>query len=137
MGNQYQHFDGKEYKNGSKRIIKRKEPTIRNVALKNTSQPKVDVDKVYLTDNQILMEHIIKLNKKVEKLKSKHMEYDDLIYGNVSYNASTTPQRNEIAEDLPKPDIVIEDQTNIPETKQTSPKKVIKRSCRDNIKYLP
>jgi hypothetical protein len=155
IGNQYEHFDVKEFKNGSKRIIKRKEPTTRSVALKNSSKPSLDPSKVYLTDNQILMEHIIKLNKKVEKLKLKNMEYDDLIYGEGNIvsgdfvsipNPTPPPEQLRAAttqgcvEKISQENIPKEEEQNIPkdETPPITPqRKAVRRSWRDNIKYLP
>jgi hypothetical protein len=140
IGNIYQHFDVKEFKNGSKRIIKRKEPTVRSVALKNSERPSVDTNKVYLTDNQLLMEKIIKLNKKVDKLKSKHLEYEDLIYGESIYKPnlqSDTPQEPEQLPPETSTSPINENHDSPQEQKTKHVPKRIKKNWRDNIKYLP
>ena len=68
-------YDVKQFKNGKYRIVKRKEPqptVAQRVVNKNpTPIPKAE-KKVYYSDNQLLFEHIIELNAKVDKLMTKH-----------------------------------------------------------------
>lgn len=67
------YFNVKFFKNGKYRIVKKKEeaPTVAQKAIKTT--PHINADgKVYYSDNQLLFEHIIELNSKVDKLMSKH-----------------------------------------------------------------
>ena len=67
------YFNVKFFKNGKYRIVKKKEeaPTVAQKAIKTTPHTNAD-GKVYYSDNQLLFEHIIELNSKVDKLMSKH-----------------------------------------------------------------
>lgn len=67
------NFNVKFFKNGKYRIIKKKEQplTVSQKATK-TTPPTNSEKKVYYSDNQLLFEHIIELNTKVEKLMAKH-----------------------------------------------------------------
>ena len=65
-------FDVKFFGNGKYRIVKKKpvKPTIAQKVIK-TNLSNND-SKVYYTNDQLLMEHIIELNSKVDKLMTKH-----------------------------------------------------------------
>ena len=67
------YFDVKLFKNGKYRIIKKKEtaPTVAQKVITNSSTPEKE-KKAYYSDNQLLFEHIIELNAKVDKLMTKH-----------------------------------------------------------------
>ena len=67
------NFNVKFFKNGKYRIVKKKAttPTVSQKAITSTP-PKETEKKVYYSDNQLLFEHIIELNAKVEKLMAKH-----------------------------------------------------------------
>ena len=62
-------FDVKFFKNGSARVTAKKEkaPTVSQKVIKNNSD-----GKVYLSNDQLLMEHIIDLNSRLDKLTGKH-----------------------------------------------------------------
>lgn len=69
-------YDVKQFKNGKYRILKRKEskPSVAQKAISDAqppAPPKAE-KKVYYSDNQLLFEHIIELNAKVDRLMSKH-----------------------------------------------------------------
>ena len=65
-------FDVKFFGNGKYRIVKKKpvKPTISQKVIK--TNPSNNDNKVYYTNDQLLMEHIIELNSKVDKLMTKH-----------------------------------------------------------------
>ena len=67
------YFDVKLFKNGKYRIIKKKEtaPTVSQKVIASTTAPEKE-KKAYYSDNQLLFEHVIELNAKVEKLMAKH-----------------------------------------------------------------
>ena len=67
------YFDVKLFKNGKYRIIKKKEtaPTVAQKVITSTTTPEKE-KKAYYSDNQLLFEHIIELNAKVDKLMTKH-----------------------------------------------------------------
>ena len=68
------YYEVKTFKNGKQRIIKKKTvtPTVSQKAIKTTPSPTNAEQKVYYSDNQLLFEHIIELNAKVDKLMTKH-----------------------------------------------------------------
>ena len=67
------NFDVRFFRNGKFRIVRKKEkpPTISEKVVKTQELPQ-NVKKAYYTDNQLLFEHIIELNAKVDRLMSKH-----------------------------------------------------------------
>ena len=67
------YYDVKLFKNGKYRIIKKKEQaqTVAQKVIASTTVPEKE-KKVFYSDNQLLFEHVIDLNAKVEKLMAKH-----------------------------------------------------------------
>ena len=67
------YYDVKFFRNGKHRIVRKKQPTptVSSKVINTQSLPQTD-KKAYYTDNQLLFEHIIELNNKVEKLMTKH-----------------------------------------------------------------
>ena len=67
------NYDVKLFKNGKYRIIKKKEPvkSVTQKVITNSSTPEKE-KKIFYTDNQLLFEHVMELNAKVEKLMTKH-----------------------------------------------------------------
>lgn len=68
-------YDVKQFKNGKFRILKKKEiqPTVaQKVVNENSEKLSKKEQKVYYSDNQLLFEHIIELNAKIDKLMNKH-----------------------------------------------------------------
>ena len=67
------YYDVKLFKNGKYRIIKKKEtaPTVAQKVITSTTAPEKE-KKAYYSANQLLFEHIIELNAKVDKLMTKH-----------------------------------------------------------------
>ena len=70
------YYTVKLFKNGEARICKKKTPNLSSklISSKNDSKSdlKNDLNKVYLSDNQLLMEHILELNNKINELQCKH-----------------------------------------------------------------
>ena len=70
-----QNFSVKFFKNGKYRILKKKEqaPTVsQKIISSNAESTKQPEKKVFYSDNQLLFEHIIELNSKVDRLMQKH-----------------------------------------------------------------
>jgi len=65
------YFDVRFFKNGKTRIVKKKtkQPTVSERVINESTAP---TKKVYYSDNQLLMEHIIDLNSKFDRLLTKH-----------------------------------------------------------------
>ena len=72
------NFDVKFFSNGNFRIIKRKQvkPSVSqkviNADNENSLDKQIQDKKIYYTNDQLLIEHIIELNSKVDKLMTKH-----------------------------------------------------------------
>jgi len=72
-GKESEHYELKEFKNGTFRIVKKKQPTIVEKAVTNTkSKDKTDPEKVFLTNDQLMNQRIIELEVKYAKLESKY-----------------------------------------------------------------
>ena len=72
-----EHYDVIFLKNGNTRIVKKKNKTpTQSVASRLISQTQNNQaptpNKIYMSDTQIMMEHIIELNNQVNKLANKH-----------------------------------------------------------------
>lgn len=152
------NFDVKFFSNGNFRIIKRKQvkPSVSqkviNADNENALDKQIQDKKIYYTNDQLLIEHIIELNSKVDKLMSKHKKlkrkYQTLctdLYvddnDNINENNSThdndninehkqTISQNEINNDNSNDDYIPKPQT--PQINRR-PKKI---SWRDQIKYV-
>ena len=102
----YKNYDLKKYNNGGCRLIFKKQPTTRQKAVERTSSkvPK-DSKAVYLTDSQLMMEHIFELQNKVTKLDLKNMKRKNKIheiidYYNVDENDVKENVREEVKEEI-------------------------------------
>lgn len=80
------YYDVKLFKNGKTRICKRKKPTISNQAVISKGEKlymgKNGEQKVYMTDSQLMWEHVLELENKYNSLYRKHKKlkskYNDL-----------------------------------------------------------
>ncbi len=68
------YFDVKQFKNGNYRIIKKKptNPSVSEKVIKTDQNGEKTPQKVYYSDYQLLFEHVIELNSKIDKLTAKH-----------------------------------------------------------------
>ena len=122
------YFNVKFFKNGRTQITKKKE-TPQTVSTKITSQkaPAKKDSPVYYTDNQLLFEHIIELNAKVERLMQKHKKlkrrYDTLqddLYIDSEAELATNNDSEVIQQNIPQKTIQLEE-TQQEETQQNIP----------------
>lgn len=69
-----EHYDVIVLKNGNTRIVKKKikTPSLSNRLINEQKQEVNNSKKIYMSDNQLMMEHIIELNNQVNKLANKH-----------------------------------------------------------------
>ena len=81
------NYTVKLYKNGSARICKRKKPSISQMAVSSMGQRLLintpgDSNRVYMTDSQLIWEHVLELENKYNNLYRKHKKlkskYNDL-----------------------------------------------------------
>ena len=110
-----EHYDVILLKNGNTRIVKKKNKTpTQSVASRLISQTQNNQtptpNKIYMSDTQIMMEHIIELNNQVNKLmtkqkklkkKYKTLKYD--IYEDVDENQITQEPKQEPKQEQIKP----------------------------------
>ena len=122
-----EYFDVKYYKNGSKRIVakKPKAPTVTQKVIKNNND-----GKVYLSNDQLLMEHIIELNARLDKLTGKHKKL----------KKKYRRMRNDIYEDVDEPHEVPHETPHevpqeVPQEVQTLPRTTA-RGWRSRVTFL-
>ena len=81
------YYNVKLFKNGNVRICKAKKPTLSQQVISNNGEREIkntngDNRKVYMTDNQLMWEHIFELENKYNTLYTKHKKlkakYNDL-----------------------------------------------------------
>jgi len=77
----------KNYELKGNRLIYKKQPTTRQKAVERTitKADKEGDKKVYLTDNQLMMEHIFELQSKVTKLELKNKKRKNQIHEIIDY----------------------------------------------------
>ena len=72
-GKESEHYELKEFKNGTFRIVKKKQPTYLEKVVANTkSKDKSDPEKIYLTNDQLMNQRISDLEIKYTKLEGKY-----------------------------------------------------------------
>jgi hypothetical protein len=72
-GKKYKHFKLKEQKNG-KIILQKVKPTtkLQTITERSKKPNSKNEDKIFLTDQQLLYEHVIELTKEMERLRYKN-----------------------------------------------------------------
>ena len=133
------YFNVKFFKNGKVQITKKRKqtPTVSQKAIKNTP-PSNTEKKVYYSDNQLLFEHIIELNSKVDKLMAKHKK--------LKRRYQTLQNDIYVDEDDIKNDVVaVDNNKELNTTKQNDTEqeqehvtfdKSIRRNWRSQVKYI-
>jgi hypothetical protein len=105
------YYNVKLYKNGTTRICKSKKPTISQQAVSNKGERLInsntsDARKVYMTDNQLIWEHVLELENKYNNLYRKHKKlkakYNDL-YIEDEYPSGLSSKSEDIAQ-KPQPE---------------------------------
>lgn len=151
------NFDVKFFSNGNFRIIKRKQvkPSVSQKVInaddENSLDKQIQDKKIYYTNDQLLIEHIIELNSKVDKLMSKHKKLkrkyqtlctdlyvDDNDNDNINENNSThdNDNINEHKQTISQnEDNSNDDYIPKPQTPQIN-RRIKKISWRDQIKYV-
>ena len=140
-----EHYDVILLKNGNTRIVKKKNKTpTQSVASRLISQTQNNQtptpNKIYMSDTQIMMEHIIELNNQVNKLmtkqkklkkKYKTLKYD--IYEDVDENQITQEPKQE-----PKQEQIKQEPTQEPtqETKQETAQDVTQETKQDTAQDI-
>jgi hypothetical protein len=102
-GREQKHYDLKTLQNGNHRIIKKKQTTTTQRISKsnNEKQEPFNPDKIYLTDNQLMMQHIIEMRDELTQLRMKQKKYkkrlNEMTYIEEDENV-TEPVKEEIRE---------------------------------------
>ena len=147
-GVENEHFDVKFLKNGNSRIVakKSKAPTISQKVIKNNND-----GKVYLSNDQLLMEHIMELNSRLDKLSVKHKKlkkkYRHLkndIYEDVNESLDITPLAAESSVSEPLNETLNENQKNEEQKNEEQTDKEqniiyrssVSRGWRSKVQYL-
>ena len=149
------NFDVKFFSNGNFRIIKRKQvkPSVSQKVInaddENTLDKQIQDKKIYYTNDQLLIEHIIELNSKVDKLMSKHKKLkrkyqtlctDLYVDDNDNINENNSTHDNDNINEHKQTISQNEDNSNDdyipkPQTPQIN-RRIKKISWRDQIKYV-
>jgi len=110
------NFEVRFFKNGNSRIVKKKAKplTVTQKVLQSQPVNETKTDKVCLSNDQLLMEHIIELNSKFDKLYTKHKKLkkkyynlrDDIYVDDNEIESPTDiePQRSEPQQEQPEPE---------------------------------
>ena len=119
------YYNVKLYKNGNTRICKKKSSTVAQQAVQSNGQRIVNTSngeqKVYLTDSQLLWEHMFELQDKYNRLYLKHKKlkhkYNDLYIEDTLPTQPTQPTSNEDTQQSAPQEV-----DTIPEVTQYMPK---------------
>ena len=120
------YYNVKLFKNGNVRICKAKKPTLSQQVISNNGEREIkntngDNRKVYMTDNQLMWEHIFELENKYNTLYTKHKKlkakYNDLYIEDEDLTFrqnSTYEQKEEPVHEEQEQEPVYEEQTQQP-----------------------
>ena len=115
-----EHYDVIVLKNGNTRIVKKKikTPSLSNRLINEQKQEVNNSKKLYMSDNQLMMEHIIELNNQVNKLMTKQKKLKKK-YKTLKYDIYEDVDENQITQE-PKQEQIKQEPTQEPtqETKQ-------------------
>jgi hypothetical protein len=131
-GGSHPNYNVQLYKNGNSRItLRRKVEPVSSQLLKE-DLPRTD-KKVHLSDNQLLMEHVMDLQIKCEKLMNKHKK--------MKKRLNEYEQYEDIEEEPIKPiqKVEIEEPEESPPPKKPAPKNVYEKpskSWRSHVSYV-
>ena len=137
------YYNVKLFKNGNVRICKAKKPTLSQQVISNNGEREIkntngDNRKVYMTDNQLMWEHIFELENKYNTLYTKHKKlkakYNDLYIEDddlISRQNSTYEQQNPVYEEQ-KQEPVYEQQAPVYEQEQEQTQPPIYQNIKRN-----
>lgn len=118
-----QYYSVKMFKNGNTRICKKKKPSVSESIVNSGGKREVQGQQVYFTDQQLIWEHLIELERNYAKLYGKHKKmkarYNDLVY--------------EPDEDV-KPIEIKEELALSPELQRSEPKQIIKEQIHEEVR---
>ena len=135
------YYNVKLFKNGNVRICKAKKPTLSQQVISNNGEREIkntngDNRKVYMTDNQLMWEHIFELENKYNTLYTKHKKlkakYNDLYIEDddlISRQNSTYEQQQEPVYEQQQQEPVYEQQQ---EQEQEQPQPPIYQNIKRN-----
>ena len=121
------YYQVKFFKNGSSRIVYRKQSTAQRVIQEaNDNQPVANDYKRFYTDNQLLMEHVINLETSFNKLRSKHKalkkrynELEGYLYNDddepkpQQQQPKSTPVQTSVKQEQPTEEVIEQQQQSI------------------------
>ena len=113
-GIENQYYKVISLKNGNTRILKKKKPSISQQAVANKGAVTINEKKVYMTNEQLLWQHVLDLQEKYNRLHYKHKKlkgkYNDL------YVEDVVEDTNVVVDTNPK-----DDDTNNQRSHDTDP----------------
>ena len=140
------NFDVRFFNNGKFRIVRKKQkpPTISEKVVKTQSIP-VNEKKAYYTDNQLLFEHIIELNAKIDRLMSKHkklkrkyqtLQNDIYIEDDEIESTKHTVEEPIINEPIVNEQPIIQEPPTIPIINNIQSSTATRQNWRSRLRYL-
>jgi len=140
------------FKNGKTRIVKKKpkKHTLSERVIQSAPPTKANENKVYYSDNQLMMEHIMDLSSKVDRLMAKHKKLkkkyynlrDDIYVDNddedtdtANDNVHTEPTKSSPPIDA-NPSPTIEPEPEQYQQPIPQPKPILRASWRSMVNYL-
>ena len=130
-----EHYDVILLKNGNTRIVKKKikTPSLSNRLINEQKQEVNNSKKLYMSDNQLMMEHIIELNNQVNKLANKHKKLKKK-YRALKHDIYEEDIEQEQA---PSQALVQEPQSKEPQSQEPQPpSQEMRRTWRSYLTYL-
>ena len=143
-----EHYDVIVLKNGNTRIVKKKikTPSLSNRLINEQKQEVNNSKKLYMSDNQLMMEHIIELNNQVNKLANKHkklkkkyraLKHDIYEEDIEQENEIGLERSSSIRLQAPSQALVQEPQSKEPQSQEPQPpSQEIRRTWRSYLTYL-
>ena len=97
-GKENEHYELKEFKNGTSRIVKKKGKTfVEKVVNNNKAKENLDTEKVFLTNDQLMNQRLIELKVKYAKLENKYKKQKKRvndIFENIEEDVVLPPNQN-------------------------------------------
>ncbi|KAH0798577.1 uncharacterized protein GO595_008442 [Histomonas meleagridis] len=140
-GIENEFFDVKFFKNGNARVIakKSKTPTVSQKVIKNNND-----GKVYLSNDQLLMEHIIELNSRLDKLTGKHKKLkkkyrslkNDIYIDSEEIPTVEQTKNEEQNEEQEQKEVIFSSEAQVSEPQEQIYNVPVQRGWRARVQYL-
>ena len=108
-GKENEQYELKEFKNGTSRIVKKKDKTfVEKVVNNNKAKENLDTDKVFLTNDQLMNQRLIELEVKYAKLENKYKKQKKRvndIFENIEEDVVLPPNQNSEVQEVEEKEV--------------------------------